>query len=311
MGYNDNEWNNNSAPRKKKVHWDRVIAVGVAFLVIMYLLIQAVGALIRAGKDDSSQQDSTVSAESSALSESSSKKNDSKIQYDITVCVDPGHGDYDAGTVNADKTRLEKDDNLKISLKLRDYLKEYGVNVVMTRETDTFVELEDRSKIANDAKCDFFICMHRNAYTGDMNGVEMWVNNAKPKEDTVLASNILSGLASVGISNNRGVLYGYVGDETINYSVNSHTYMPSCLVELGFLTDDTDNKDFDTHMNEYAKAIADAVVKTSVELGVTDKDGKRLISGPFFNDDKILSADAQSNKPQAASKPYNTQENEY
>jgi N-acetylmuramoyl-L-alanine amidase len=87
--------------------------------------------------------------------------------------------------------------------------------------------------------------------------------------------------------------------------------MPSCLVELGFLTDETDNKDFDAHMDEYAKAVADAVIKTCVELGITDKDGKRLINGPFFTDDKKLAADAQAKKPQTVSKPYNTQENEY
>ena len=249
--------------------------------------------------------------DSSETERSDTKKAKASKKYDITVCVDPGHGDYDPGTVNSDQTRLEKDDNLRISLKLRDCLKEYGVNVVMTRDTDTFVELEDRTKIANDAKCDFFVCMHRNAYVGDMRGVEVWVNNAEPKEDTALANNIISGLEKVGISNNRGVCFGYVGDNSINYHVNIYTYMPSCLVELGFLTDETDNKDFDLHMNEYAKAIADAVVKSAVELGVTDTNGKRLISGPFYNHDKRLASDADTQKKAlAVSKPYSIQENE-
>lgn len=309
----DNNENSNRPVRRKKILWGRVAAAAVVVILVFILLIKAAGALIRAGKSSSSSKADTAqsSKAASAVTEQSSSEPENKVKYELTVCIDPGHGDYDSGTVNADKTRLEKDDNLKISLKLREYLQNYGVNVVMTRDSDTFVELEDRTDIANNAKCDFFVCMHRNAYDGDMKGVEIWVNNAQPKEDTALAKNILDGLEKVGISNNRGVCYGYVGQPEINYHVNIYTFMPSCLVELGFLTDETDNKDFDAHMDEYAKAVADAVVKTCVELGITDKDGKRLINGPFFTDDKKLAADAQAKKPQTVSKPYNTQENEY
>ena len=115
-----------------------------------------------------------------------------------------------------------------------------------------------------------------------MNGVEVWVHNSKPSEDTTLANNILTALEKVGISYNRGVSYGYSGDETENYYVNNHSKMPSCLVELGFLTDETDNKDFDAHIDEYAQAIADAAVKTAVDLGITDNNGNRLAQKPFF-----------------------------
>ena len=309
----NNENRTRPVVKRKRILWGRVAAALVLLILVFVLLIKAAGALIRAGKNNSSSKaDTSKPSDSTAVSTvQSSSEAQTNVQYNITVCVDPGHGDYDAGTVNADKTRLEKDDNLRISLKLRDHLKEYGINVVMTRDDDTFVELEDRTDIANNAKCDFFVCMHRNAYDGDMKGVEIWVNNAQPKEDTALAKNILDGLEKVGISNNRGVCYGYVGQPEINYHVNIYTFMPSCLVELGFLTDETDNKDFDAHMDEYAKAVADAVVKTCVELGITDKDGKRLINGPFFTDDKKLAADAQAKKPQTVSKPYNAQENEY
>ena len=52
-----------------------------------------------------------------------------------------------------------------------------------------------------------------------------------------------------------------------SYYVNAHTDMPSCLIELGFLTADEDNINFDTHLEEYAAAIARGIV----ELG-TDED---------------------------------------
>lgn len=284
-----NEFFDQKPTRRSKVRWDRVVVVGVLSLLVVFLLVKGVGALVRAGKDDSSSKIERASAsESSKVRKDADSGLQMNGKFNITVCVDPGHGDYDSGTVSLDQERLEKDDNLRISLKLRDCLKEYGVNVVMTREDDSFLELEDRANIANNANSDFFICMHRNAYTGDMRGVEIWVNNAEPKEDTLLASNIMQALEKVGISDNRGICYGYVGDNTENYYVNNHTYMPSCLVELGFLTDDIDNKDFDEHINEYAKAIADAIIQSAVELGVIDKDGNRVIQGQFYNGDKTM-----------------------
>lgn len=279
-------------PRKKKgPHWDRIIIAGLLALAILYLFIRGIGKLFSSSKDsDSSTPANASSVAASANSNVDNSVADSKpevlTQYDLTVCVDPGHGGEDGGTVSADGNRLEKNDDLNISLKLRDYLKKYGVTVVMTREDDTFVELQDRTDLANNQKCDLFICMHRNAFDEGMRGAGVWVHSSQPKEDITLGTNIMNELAKVGISENLGVGYGFGGDTTQNYHINACTLMPSCLVELGFVTDEIDNKDFDAHIDEYAKAVADAIVKSAVDLGITDKDGKRLISGPFFTENK-------------------------
>ena len=78
-----------------------------------------------------------------------------------------------------------------------------------------------------------YVSLHRNSYDGDISGVEVWVNNSEPEYDTKLAQNILDDLEKVGISENRGVQYGYVGNSGVNYYINADTVMPSCLVELG------------------------------------------------------------------------------
>ena len=269
---------NSSGIKNSNIRWERIIAAGVLLVVLLLLVFKGLSSLFSGDDDDSIKK----TEKSSSSADSSDSEEDTGIKYDLTVCIDPGHGDYASGTLSTDGSRLEKDDNLRISLKLRDCLKKYGVNVVMTRDTDVFLELEERTDIANNSGCDLFLCMHRNAYTGEMNGVEVWVHNSKPSEDTTLANNILTALEKVGISYNRGVSYGYSGDETENYYVNNHSKMPSCLVELGFLTDETDNKDFDAHIDEYAQAIADAAVKTAVDLGITDNNGNRLAQKPFF-----------------------------
>ena len=87
--------------------------------------------------------------------------------------------------------------------------------------------------------------------------------------------------------------------------------MPSCLVELGFLTDESDNKLFDEHIDDYSKAIADAVIKTSVELGITDKNGKRTAQKPFFTADKTALSKTDTQRKKPASVIYNADEKEY
>lgn len=187
---------------------------------------------------------------------------------EISVCLDAGHGDQDPGAVNGD--RQEKDDNLRVALLVRDNLEAKGIRVYMTRDDDTFLSLEERCALANRKKCTLFVSLHRNSAESG-NGVEIWVQNTPGKTDWALAENILNGLSEAGISKARGVKSGYVHNPDGNYYVNANTKMPSCLVELGFITSDTDNDLFDKHLNDYAKEIADAIEKTLQEqVGMTN-----------------------------------------
>ena len=87
-------------------------------------------------------------------------------QYKLkTVVIDAGHGGKDPGAVSG--KLYEKDITLSIALKVGNYIKENvpGVNVIYTRDDDTFVELFRRSEIANENKADLFISIHVNANT--------------------------------------------------------------------------------------------------------------------------------------------------
>lgn len=79
------------------------------------------------------------------------------------VVIDPGHGGKDPGAVN--KSIREKDVVLNIGLKLGKMINENhpDVKVIFTRNTDVFVPLIDRSRIANRHKADLFISIHANA----------------------------------------------------------------------------------------------------------------------------------------------------
>lgn len=175
--------------------------------------------------------------------------------HKVDVVIDPGHGGSDVGAQY--DGRNEKDDNLSLALLVAEKLEEDGVKVKLTREDDTFISLEKRCKIANRRRAELFISLHRNSAESGK-GVEIWISSDEPEADATLAENILNALDTVGISKNRGVKAGYAQGDG-NYYVNSHTDMPSCLVEIGFITSETDNALLDKNMDAYADAVAEAI----------------------------------------------------
>jgi N-acetylmuramoyl-L-alanine amidase len=93
-----------------------------------------------------------------------------------TVVLDAGHGGHDTGALG--KNSREKDIALSIVLKLRDYIQANmkDVKVILTRDSDYFVELYQRAKIANENKADLFISIHCNSTQSALAyGVETFV----------------------------------------------------------------------------------------------------------------------------------------
>lgn len=90
------------------------------------------------------------------------------------VVIDPGHGGNDPGAVGKSGLK-EKDVNLDIARRLAKILKEDGIDVTLTRSTDVFIPLSQRSKIANNTKADLFISIHSNANrVRSLNGFEVY-----------------------------------------------------------------------------------------------------------------------------------------
>ncbi len=180
------------------------------------------------------------------------------------VVIDPGHGGSDYGAIYGN--RNEKDDNLNLALLVFENLEEMGIDAELTRDSDKKISLEKRCAFANRKRADLFVSLHRNSADG-ANGVEIWIENNENKIDTakdkILADDIIKNLENVGITYNRGVKEGYAQGDG-NYYVNSHTLMPSCLVELGFINSKADNNLYDENLEEYAEAIADAIANNLI-----------------------------------------------
>ena len=92
-----------------------------------------------------------------------------------TIVIDPGHGGKDPGARGHRGTE-EKDITLKVALKLRDLLSQQrGVRILMTRERDEFIELEDRAKFANRHEADLFVSIHVNSHPQrSVKGIEVY-----------------------------------------------------------------------------------------------------------------------------------------
>ncbi len=81
-----------------------------------------------------------------------------------TIVIDPGHGGKDPGALGRSGA-VEKHITLRVGLLLRDLIaKHMGTQVLMTRDRDVFVELEDRAKFANSKEADLFVSIHVNSH---------------------------------------------------------------------------------------------------------------------------------------------------
>ncbi|MCA0173264.1 N-acetylmuramoyl-L-alanine amidase [Bacillus sp. RAR_GA_16] len=167
----------------------------------------------------------------------------------LTIVVDAGHGDHDPGASNG--KLLEKDINLDVALYLEKKLKAAGANVVMTRRDDSFLELRERSNIANNLNADAFISVHTNAASEAAHGIETyWYDKYSSAESKALAESIQKRLIEVTEASNRGV-------KNQSFSVIRESKMASVLVEVGFLTNNEEYKLLLTQ--EYREELAEGI----------------------------------------------------
>ena len=321
--------------KKKKIYWGR-IAVAVLLLFLLILGIVQIGKSISKSKKsnvtskantfifDSEESASaetadkpaeTPTAKAPSADDSSSKAEAAEPQTrELIVCIDPGHGDIDLGNADGDGN-FEKDQVLEVALMVRDRLTEKGVTVVMTRESDTQISRTDRCTLANTSGADLCVSIHRgggdSVYFYGTSGVIAWVNDHRPVYDTTLAQNILNALDEAGVSQDHGVYYGYDGAADSNYEINMSTVMPSCQIELGSMLCADDNQLFISNKEAYADAIANAVIKTGVDLGVIAEDGTRKLGEQLISEGKnSVTVNSQEQLQEQTREQQETQEQE-
>lgn len=215
----------------------------------------------------------------------------------LIVVIDAGHGGREHGCTGVSGAK-EKDVVLKISMHIRDLLKELpDVHVIMTREKDTHVPLWDRVDMANDAHADLFISVHANAFVRrKMHGVETFFHSVdasdeearrvasaenaqdrgerseKPDQvmsiladmqrtETLRESSRFAHLVQAKLA--KALPFENLGVKQADFVVLRGTKMPSVLLEVGFLTNPREDKILrkkSTHEN-IAQAVRMAVLE--------------------------------------------------
>lgn len=160
------------------------------------------------------------------------------IGADPIIVVDPGHGGKDPGAVASDGTE-EADLNLKIALKLRDYLEDnLDATVYMTRTTDKYVDYEDRYDLANEKNADLFISVHLNSVTNtSVDGTTA----IYPNNHDISVSKDAADFIHQRVTN---VLDEYTDPykDNRNLSVLRNTDVPAVITETGFISNSSDLK---------------------------------------------------------------------
>lgn len=271
-------------------------------------------------------------------------KNDTKS---FVVVLDAGHGGKDPGRPTSygyKEKDISLDIVLKVGKNLESVP---GVSVIYTRKTDIFLELRERATIANKADADLFVSVHCNAHDSQAHGTETYVlglhrndSNFKvaQKENEViflekdyeknyegfdptspesfigltllqedyldqsilLASTIQKNFTETLKRKNRGV-------KQAGFWVLHNTYMPSVLVETGFIT----NKKEGDYLNskrgkiEVSKSISDAILSYKSILNPDIDILETPISTPLETANIIFKVQIAASSKKLALKPYN------
>jgi N-acetylmuramoyl-L-alanine amidase len=167
------------------------------------------------------------------------------------IVVDPGHGGKDPGTISR-VGLMEKTVTLPVAKDLARLLKEDGFDVVMTRQTDVFIELDERAAIANRFSADLFVSIHADACPDPfMRGFTVYTCRDPSTASRGVAAAVVGALHGTDIEG--------LGMRQANYRVLVVTQCPAILVELGYLSNGLD-----------AEMLADPAVQTQLARSIAD-----------------------------------------
>ena len=192
-------------------------------------------------------------------------KNAENVQ---TVIIDPGHGGHDAGATNS--AAHEADLNLKVAKKLKALLVRAGFKVVMTREADIFLTLQERVNIANKYENAIFVSIHHNSSRGSSKGIETFTlapkgttspyartlryqdlaGNSQDSTNIALATAVHSAAILRTGAEDRGI-------KRARFSVLCSPKHPAILFEGGFMSNPEEARLLNT--DEYQQKLAECI----------------------------------------------------
>ena len=196
------------------------------------------------------------------------------------VILDPGHGGDDSGAPRTDVAQIcgvpldlkEKDRTLDIALRVRDILQVNGVRVGMTRITDTNPTLNDRTNYINREQPNLAVSIHTNSAETCGDGVEAWYSSIGPGSQAnphTQASRQLAQRLAFKINQALGLRLrrnGGIEDARGNLHMVREPAVPSALVEMAFISNQTEALLLRDRPGDFAQAIAQAILEQLGEM---------------------------------------------
>lgn len=176
--------------------------------------------------------------------------------------LDPGHGGDDTGAIGI-HGRKESDVVLEAVLEAKRHLERNGENVLITRDTDIFIESEERANIAKNWNADYFVSFHMNSVSDNLTtGTEIFLFGKHDKTEKLakfIRDEVLSNLKS----DDRGI----IASEETSININ----IPSVLIKAEFLSNEEVEINFDSKKYGYmvAKGCLAMVDKVLLETPIT------------------------------------------
>jgi N-acetylmuramoyl-L-alanine amidase len=192
------------------------------------------------------------------------------------ICLDPGHGGRDPG--NQEGKNQEKKFTLALADEVKKQLRTAGFSVVMTRSSDTFVDLPIRPSIANKAEADLFVSLHFNSTeAGSARGIETYcLTPAHASSSNARGEGANTGAFPGNKLNEKNVMLAYQVQKSLVKSLSAEdrgvrrarwavlkpAEMPGILIEGGFMSDSYEMGKISEsgYRKKLAKAIVDGVV---------------------------------------------------
>lgn len=211
------------------------------------------------------------------------------------VVIDAGHGGHDPGTLS-DWAR-EEEIVLSVSMRLRQLLEAEGIEVILTRDHDTFLTLQERSTFATSER-NIFVSIHANAASNTgAHGIETWVFG-RPLDPTLIDRAIrengggeLGAALTQEAAESADIANAIYSETQLNYSLSlanrvqnrlvsmtgardrgvrqnlfyviRHARIPAILVELGFVSNPDEGRRLtqDHYQQTLAQALADGIIE--------------------------------------------------
>lgn len=151
------------------------------------------------------------------------------------IVLDPGHGGKDPGAIGVNGIP-EKDIVLAVAKKLAKRLKaDLGIQVVLTREDDTFIPLEDRTAVANAEDADLFISLHVNSSPNpEARGIETYYLDNTTDEASIRLAARENGTSRKSISDLQFILSDLTQNSKLEDSISlAHRLQSSVVSRMG------------------------------------------------------------------------------